>query len=200
MGQYYRAIIKKNNRYSVYNRDIIRNGKCEYMVAKLTEHSWWLNEFVNAVCLNIYKEKSHIAWVGDYADDMDTVNGLNHTEIKKLHKRTWDCKGKSVEVSDFTLDGKYLINHTKKQFVDCSKFFENSIMHSQYGDWCFHPLPLLTCIGNGLGDGDYCSPTDESTEKYVSAWAWDKISIEDTPLEGFAEIFPIFKEKGWINE
>ena len=55
MGQYYRAMVKKpNGRIVVYNRDVIRDGKREYTVAKLLEHSWWFNEFVNAVCLDVY--------------------------------------------------------------------------------------------------------------------------------------------------
>lgn len=63
-----------------------------------------------------------------------------------------------------------------------------------------HPLPILTCIGNGLGGDDYHSPTDDSTDEYIGAWAWDEISIEDKPIEGFTEISPIFKETGWEEE
>jgi hypothetical protein len=66
--------------------------------------------------------------------------------------------------------------------------------------WCIHPLPLLTCIGNGYGGGDYMRPTPSSDYDMVGAWAWDEISIEDdSPLldDGYAEIFPIFKEEGW---
>lgn len=166
MGQYYRAIVKKQNRrIDVYNRNILRNGKEEYMMAKLTEHSWWRNEFVNAVCLAVYerKEKNRIAWIGDYADtflecmDLKTFNGLNQKQIKRLCEQAWDCNGISVAPTDFTLDGKYLINHTKREYIDCTKYFNASVMHSKYGDWCMHPLPILTCIGNGLGGGDYHS-------------------------------------------
>ena len=70
MGQYYRAILKKQNGHiTVYNRNVIRNGKAEYMMAKLTEHSWWYNELVNAVCLVAFQSKAanRIAWIGDYA-------------------------------------------------------------------------------------------------------------------------------------
>ena len=175
------------------------------MMAKLTEHSWWRNEFVNAVCLAVYerKEKNRIAWIGDYAEtflkcmDLKTFNGLNQKQIKRLTEQTWDCNGISVPPTDFTLDGKYLINHTKREYFDCTKYFNASVMPSKYGDWCMHPLPILTCIGNGLGGGDYHSPTDDSTDEYIGAWAWDEISIEDKPIEGFTEISPIFKETGW---
>lgn len=70
MGQYYRAILKKQNGHiTVYNRNVIRNGKAEYMMAKLTKHSWWYNELVNAVCLDAFQSKAanRIAWIGDYA-------------------------------------------------------------------------------------------------------------------------------------
>ena len=201
MGQYYRAIAKKpNGRLDVYNRDVIRNGKPEYMMAKLCEHSWWLNDFVNGVCLDVYNSKApnRLAWIGDYADtflncfDLKEHNGLNQRQIHRLYKRCWECDGRAVETTGFTLDGLFLINHTKKQYIDCAKFYNNSVMDDE---WCFHPLPLLTCIGNGLGGGDYCSPTDESTEDYVGAWAWDEISIADKPVAGFTEILPVFKEK-----
>ena len=73
-------------------------------------------------------------------------------------------------------------------------------MHTKYGDWCIHPLPLLTCIGNGLGGGDYTDTTDDSTEDYVGYWAWNKISIADTAPDDYTELSPIFKENGWENE
>ncbi len=209
MGQYFRAIVKKlNRRIDVYNRNILRDGKEEYMMAKLTEHSWWRNEFVNAVCLAVYerKEKNRIAWIGDYADtflecmDLKTFNGLNQMQIKRLCEQAWGCNGISIPPTDFTLDGLYLINHTKQEYINCTKYFNASVMHSKYGDWCMHPLPILTCIGNGLGGGDYHSPTDNSTEEYIGSWAWNEISIEDKPVADFTEISPIFKETGWENE
>ncbi|MCM1368641.1 MAG: hypothetical protein NC184_07530 [Roseburia sp.] len=164
---------KPNGRIIVYNRNVIRNGKPEYMVAKLTEHSWWLNDFVNAVCLETYESKEfrRIAWVGDYANtylacfDLPSFNGLNKAQINRMHKRCWrDEKGIDVPTTDFTLDGLFLINKTKKEYVDCSKYYQNSVMDDE---WCLHPLPLLTCIGNGLGGGDYNSPTDDSTDEYI---------------------------------
>ena len=209
MGQYYRAIVKKHNRRNVvYNRYVIQNGKPEYMMAKLTEHSWWRNDFVNAVCLDIYesKEKRRIAWIGDYAESYldnigaDSFNGLNQKQIKRLTEQAWGCNGISVAPTDFTLDGLYLINHTKQEYIDCTKYFNASIMRSKYDDWCMHPLPILTCIGNGLGGGDYHSPTDDSTDEYIGAWAWDEISIDDKAPTDYTEIKLIFKEKGWNEE
>lgn len=203
MGQYYRAIVKKKSgRCIVYNRNILRDGKTEYMVAKLTEHSWWLNEFVNAVCLDVYKrkEKNRIAWIGDYAKSFLThinaqsFNGLNDKQIKELTDKCWNCTGNAVTPNDFTLDDLFLVNHTKQEYIDCSAYYRNSVM----GDgWCLHPLPILTCIGNGLGCGDYNYPTAASTSEFVGYWAWDEISIEDKPITNYTPLLPIFKEEGW---
>lgn len=65
-----------------------------------------------------------------------------------------------------------------------------------YGDWCIHPLPLLTCLGNGLGGGDYRSPTDDSSDFLVGTWAWDNLSIKDKPILEYNELQPVFKEIG----
>ena len=40
MGQYYRPVLKINNRIEILNRNLIIDGQEEYMLAKLTEHSW----------------------------------------------------------------------------------------------------------------------------------------------------------------
>lgn len=210
MGQYYRAIVrKKNGRMTVYNRYVRRTGKDEYTAAKLTEHSLWLNDFVNAVCLDVYnaKEKYRIAWVGDYAENYLTslgvlsFNGLDERQIRRLAHQAWDCEGVPVKPTKFTLADKFIVNHTKKEYFDGSLYFRNSCMHSEkYGDWCMHPIPLLTCIGNGMGGGDYLGPTDDSTQERIGAWAWDEISITDDIPANYTEIYPVFKEKGWENE
>ena len=82
----------------------------------------------------------------------------------------------------------------ERKYINCSTYYKNSEMTEK---WCLHPLPIMTCIGNGLGGGDYSSPTDDSTEEYVGYWAWDEISIEDQPPANYTEIEPVFKEKGW---
>ena len=200
MGQYYRVLEKEGNkRLVVYNRNIIVNGKEEYMMAKLTEHSWWLNPFVNAICEKIYNNNhSRIIWMGDYADQFaseleDNHNGLTKAKIKSYHKRCWgeDVNTIAIPTTEFTLDNKYLINHTKREYINCSTYYKESEMEDE---WCLHPLPLLTCIGNGLGGGDYRRPTLGSSTELVGMWAWDEISITDEPISDYTEIFPIFKE------
>ena len=93
MGQYYKVLKKEGNgKLTVYNRNIIVDGKEENMMAKLTEHSWWYNPFVNAVCQSIYEnaKRSRIIWMGDYADQfadnlVEPHNGLTKKKIKHYH-------------------------------------------------------------------------------------------------------------------
>jgi hypothetical protein len=51
--------------------------------------------------------------------------------------------------------------------------------------WRIHPLPLLTCEGNGRGGGDYRGESD-----LVGRWSRDLISVEPVlaELEGYKEI------------
>jgi hypothetical protein len=74
------------------------------------------------------------------------------------------------------LDSIYVINHTKKSFVDKTKVPNRD-------GWRIHPLPLLTCEGNGRGGGDY-----RNDDKIVGSWARDLISVSSTKPEGFTEV------------
>ena len=208
MGQYYNILLKEENKNTiVYNRDLIVNGKKEYTLAKLMEHSWWLNPMVNAITEIIYNSDKPIQliWMGDYANDFiqkgETFNGLTYDDIIKYHKRCWSEKSKkrAVKETEFTLDNKFLVNHTKEIYIDCTKYFKTNAMKSKYDgfEWCVHPLPLLTCIGNDLGGGDYRYPTEDSTTDLVGTWAFDKISIQDDLIPFYKEITPVFKEQGW---
>jgi hypothetical protein len=76
-----------------------------------------------------------------------------------------------------TKDYPYLVNHTKKQYVDKRK--EE-----------IHPLPLLTAEGNGAGGGDYRG----DNEILCGDWARDVISIETEPPVGYEELLCKFRE------
>lgn len=66
---------------------------------------------------------------------------------------------------------KYLINLDKKEFVDKSKVPGSS--QAGWEDWKIHPLPLLTCEGNGTAGGDF-----RGDEKgLVGRWARDVITV-----------------------
>ena len=177
MGQYYRVYLKRNEKEKIYDRTI--DG--EYTPAKIMEHSWFLNPFVNTICHELYKKPACIAWVGDYSEDINPT----------IHKKVWDedtkvCKVKEAQVLLFD---KYICNHTTKQYLDCGKYFDKSC--EKDGLSCIHPLPLLTAIGNGLGGGDYCG----INEKVVGIWALNNISIEKTIPKDYTEFAIIFKEE-----
>ena len=197
MGQYYRVLTIENNKTKIYNRDLVKDNETKYTLAKLTEHSWWYNEFVNSVCYKIYDNSGiQIAWIGDYADDYindldTTIHNYSKELLLKIYKKCWDCVGRSIKYNKFLLNNRYLVNHDKLQYIDCNEYYVNN----QNDDWCLHPLPLLTCIGNGYGGGDFKYPTEDTTTEFIGYWALDTISIQDEKPENYEEIKPIFKEK-----
>jgi len=163
MGQYYKAIILGEAKLS--KQEIIRifmeawnynNG------AKLTEHSYLLNSFVNAFEFLLTPEgmfyKSRVVWAGDYADNEEGLEAnlyqLTDGQTEKHHL------GNIKNTEDY----RYIINHTKKQYVDKQR--------NKTDD--FHPLPLLTAEGNGRGGGDYRG----IDENLIGIWARDVISVE----------------------
>ncbi len=205
MGQYYKTItVDDAGHFTAYNRKVIENGEEHYTMAKLLEHSWWENPFVNAIAETIYNDASRrVVWLGDYSDEFmedypDGFNGISKNRVCQWHNIVWGehSRDKAIETTDFTLDNKFLINHTKKIFIDCSEYFKRSVTKKWNDDgWCIHPLPLLTCIGNGCGGGDYRFATEDSTVDMVGTWAFDEIGIEDEKPTDYTEVFPTFKEQ-----
>ena len=172
-----------------------------------------------------------IVWAGDYADNEDPktltkaevkphidntseywtekkilADGLNlYTLSDEVGKLTHDeeiSKGKDKWNHDYKkvapLSAKYLINYDKKEFVNKSKTPKDS------EGWQVHPLPLLTCEGNGRGGGDFRGEADTLlveevyddvvlTRKVqlVGRWSRDLIGVvskkADIP-KGFKEI------------
>ncbi len=116
-------------------------------------------------------------WAGDYAEEEP---GLKIIEEGKEHDANLyslcndenEIKPKVAKTDDYP----FIVNHTKKQFVD-----KNKVPEIQ--DWegvKIHPLPLLTSEGNGQGGGDFRGKDDN---EIVGSWARDVISIEkESPL------------------
>lgn len=59
MGQYYRPILKspKAQAFTIFNRFV----NDEYTLAKLMEHSWWYNDFCNAIGETLYNKPKQVA-------------------------------------------------------------------------------------------------------------------------------------------
>lgn len=173
MGQYYMTLTIDGPKKTVYDRSV--DG--EYTMAKLTEHSWWLNPFVCAICEKLYNHPMKVAWVGDYAEDFEFFDEVWNKNVQTA----------GVSYSEFTLDGRYLVNHSKKEYLNCDNFRKEC---REDDDWCLHPLPLLTAVGNGNGGGDYFG----INKRKVGAWCMDEISVEDSIPEGYEECFYRFYE------
>jgi len=187
MGQYYRPlmIFEDGEERSAYSH-AFDNG------LKLMEHSWIGNNFVNAVLHEIEDRPARIAWMGDYATDA-VEDGCNFgdgyiTSVEAFLEKYNGVWGEyrsvqdiSPETPQYKLDldsaGCYLANATKKCYIDIEEYIRRNSVRDRYGMsgvWCINPLPLLTCIGNGMGGGDY---RGEAGMGDVGSWAFDKIYI-----------------------
>lgn len=179
MGQYYKAFVA-----GFKDEPVCVESWSYDSGAKLMEHSWIGNEFVNAVMYLIGEYPRQIAWVGDYSDDVGcpddvydfcwhdaTEDGEPAHLVKPEPPRNYLWDG---EHNDFIRNGTvgYFINHTKREYVDLNKYIANN--KSTDPDWggLVHPLPLLTSIGNGQGGGDYHSGR---AFEHVGEWFMDEI-------------------------
>lgn len=191
MGQYYRALFlnDKNNKpfASVRSYDF-GNG------AKLMEHSWIGNPFVSFVENQLINQAQPIVWAGDYADKEDpktlTKDDLkphvdeksDYWNLKVLTKEGINlyhlCENVGVLTHGETVKDKYshnfpvtpkrfkyLVNYDKGEFVDKTKV-------PDVDGWRIHPLPLLTCEGNGRGGGDFHGESD-----LIGRWSRDRIGV-----------------------
>jgi hypothetical protein len=168
MGQYYiPMILDKDGKIVAWiHAHQYGNG------LKLMEHSYIENDFVFTFEFELTPQgryhKSRVVWAGDYADPEHNGQNLSSqcepTEMIAPHPKAYNA------------EYRYIVNHSKKQFVDKMKVPSNK-------DLRIHPLPLLTCEGNGRGNGDY-----RENDPMIGSWARDVISIEKEIREGFEEI------------
>ena len=169
MGQYYYPIVLDENGKKIivwmcahnYNNGL-----------KLMEHSYLGNNFVSTFEFGLSPEgphyKSRVVWAGDYADK-------EPDQEKNLYQMCDEYTMISPQVKE-TKMYRYIVNHNKKQFVDKTKVPKQE-------NFTLHPLPLLTCEGNGRGGGDY-----RGESPLIGSWARDIISVEEVAPEGFEEL------------
>jgi hypothetical protein len=213
MGQYYKAVFLAENQKPIASVSSYDFGSG----AKLMEHSWEKNPMVRFVERQLMVAPQKLVWAGDYADEEDPTT-LSNAEIKLLaHEESeyWNSKvlkEKGVNLYSLSdtigklihdervenkyehdykgvapLTAKYLVNHDKKEFVNKTKTPKDS------DGWKIHPLPLLTCEGNGRGGGDFFVSTEkkQGNVELIGVWARDKISVVSTKAEipkGFTEL------------
>ena len=67
----------------------------------------------------------------------------------------------------------------------------NAPKASQWMGCAFHPIPLLTAVGNGRGGGDY----EGTNMAEIGIWAGDLLETQDARPNGYANIsaFPILQ-------
>lgn len=178
MGQYYMPLSLEKNE-AVYSHDY-NNG------LKLMEHSWIENNFV-AVVENLIAEGGRwfgdrIVWAGDYADPEKDENGNDvkylfegkEYDLTLYHKvRENIIKPEPVKRKKY----RYLVNMDTKEYVDFRKIPMDG------DEWQIHPLPLLTCEGNGRGGGDY-----RGDSPLVGKWARNRITITTRKPKGHKEL------------
>ena len=175
MGQGYNAIILDESGKIIRTWVNPHNYGNGY---KLMEHSYIGNQFVSVVesllCPDGMFYKCRIVWAGDYADEEDDGKNLYTTSLDSESKESVGLA--KVDMSAY----RYIVNHTKKLYVDKNLEFEDNI----------HPLPLLTAEGNGRGGGDYRGGCDD----LVGTWSRDVISLEKELPDGFTELTCPFTE------
>ena len=179
MGQYYDVILEQNGKTFYFNMQI--KGSNEHNPSKLMEHSWWENPFCLALSSKIHNKPSRIIWCGDYWEEEDFDEFEDKEKIiQKAKKLNENGVAKEIEESDFSLDGKYLVNHDMKVYVDLCEYHKQN----ERDGWCIFPISLLTAVGNGRGGGDYEGVNKED----VGIWSWNLLSIDDKAPENFEKV------------
>jgi hypothetical protein len=183
MGQYFKPVSIEKRQF-VYSHDY-GNG------LKLMEHSWLTNEFVRAVEGLIAEGGAwygdRIVWAGDYAEpEKNRKNNLYHI-CSKYDKRKVKPEAPKTKF-------RYVINMDTKEFVDTTKVPITDIWTDESGkEWPFiiHPLPILTCEGNGRGGGDL-----HKESPLVGIWARCRVTMDAKKPKGFKELeFNLYEGK-----
>ena len=199
MGQYYRAVVQTGaKKCKVFSPSkFVSSDPHEVFFLKLMETSWLPNPYVNAIAKMLYKNPRRVLWCGDYVEEPDftEIRKEKHTWVPR-YKTVWNRDEKGTKVSElregagFDVSKLFLVNHSKKEYVDIAKY----AAASDSNGWCIHPLPLLVAVGNGRGGGDYGNCGDCSSMAAVGSWAWDELSFEDNAPAGYSEFDVVFKE------
>ena len=150
------------------------------------EHSYVGNNFVSTFASQLINSPKRVVWAGDYADAEKGTEGKGYEgRGENLYDfATDENKIKPKEVKPMYDKYPYLVNHTKKEIVNINRMPKND-------GWEIHPLPLLTCEGNGRGGGDY---RGNIGAKFIGSWARDLISLEAKKPKGYKLIKPNFIE------
>jgi hypothetical protein len=145
------------------------------------EHSWIGNEFVGVVEDLIAEggawHGDRIVWAGDYADPEtpEVLDPTNENRPMNLFAIVGENKIRpAVSKNKY----RFVLNLDTKEFVDKNKV-------PNVNGWQIHPLPLLTCCGNGRGGGDY---HNETNSDLVGKWNRNRVIVQNGYPKGFKEL------------
>lgn len=209
MGQYYAPLLFNADK-QISTKSFICSFSPHYYGdgAKLTEHSFFGNNLVNAVIAKICSIGNvRLVWAGDYADKVNRMD-LYH----KFSNKNDVCY---FDVPKMPEGIKYLVNHTKQTYINLDTYPKHAIIDTfkaegqdAHGRGIYsiakervdmlHPLPLLTCMGNGRGGGDYYTKYKRiENNGYVGDWAGDVIGFEYEKPEHYRGFCPKFIDYNW---
>ena len=188
MGQYYQIVILSETPDTPEIIRLALNPHNYRQGAKIMEHSYVGNDFVGLAeymlsPLGMFY-KSRMVWAGDYADTEPTTH-QNLYHMTPEPQLLFSCS-KNFHTDDYP----YIVNHTKREFVNKQRCIER--YGDDYDGLIVHPLPLLVSEGNGRGGGDYFGPGEND----CSRWARDIISMERTQPsneKGYTELITQFE-------
>jgi hypothetical protein len=185
MGQYWRAFVMSNEgSFDVFDIETKDGKETLYHGVKLMEHSYWTHPFCVSLAASLYCNPKKVAWIGDYAKEEECEAATGGKGMKVI----WGSRYAKPFIlnKEFDMDKpKYLINNTKKVFVDLVKYKKESETNNQYD--IIHPIPLLTAVGNDRGGGDFHKRSAKKGYDKVGTWAGNEIYLADDVPEGYTE-------------
>ena len=149
----------------------------------------------------LLNKPGRLAWLGDYHSECDFAE-LNE-DLPKIIGKKFDehykcfvlpgheefCHGKHVrhynkpeKVKE--RQGRFILNHDKKCYIDMEEYEKNNLTCTEDCDWHFHPIPLLTAVGNGRGGGDFHGIGEED----VGCWAGDLLEVRNARPNGYIDV------------
>ncbi|MFW6246908.1 MAG: hypothetical protein ACOC22_01895 [bacterium] len=176
MGQYYKAVF--------YDHKVFMNAYDHTGTPtndglnglKLMEHSYIGNPLLNAVENRLHElGGARIVWAGEYADPEPHTVISESDEGNNLYDLIQGRLQYKFDTGYQKRNGRlrYLINYDKKEDTDLRKCRKDN------DGLIIHPLPLLTCEGNGEGGGAY-----HGDETYVGRWTRDLKNFGLPPMIG----------------
>ena len=204
MGQYYYPTILREKNKRFYSEEFYSHDYDNGL--KLTEHSYCGNNFVETIMAQLLNKPGRLAWIGDYHSDGDFAE-LNPDLPEIIEKKFYAhykcftspgyeycCKGKHIKYYNKPEEvkerqGRFIINHDKQCYIDMEEYEKNNLTCTEDNDWHFHPIPLLTAVGNGRGGGDFSGIGEED----VGCWAGDLLEVRNVKPNGYQDVTEDFQ-------